>query len=263
MAWQTPKTNWQSGDSVTNDDFNRIEGNIEELNNVTVKKDTPCTITAQHTIDTPDAPFSLGTNAQGKLVEGLNADMLDGKHADELQAAGPNILDTDPTMKFVSLFGSLSGSYKWRGGVLAPNGKIYGIPYDSTQVLEIDPETQGLTLFGSLSGDEKWAGGVLAPNGKIYGIPHNATQILEIDPETHNTTLFDSLPSDTNKWRGGVLAPNGKIYGIPLNSTQVLEIDPETQSTTLFGSLSGDGKWTGGILAPNGKIYGIPYNING
>jgi len=41
----------------------------------------------------------------------------------------------------LSLFGSLSGSNKWIGGVLAPNGKIYGIPYNSTQILEIEPST--------------------------------------------------------------------------------------------------------------------------
>jgi len=123
---------------------------------------------------------------------GLDADMLDGKHADELQAAGPNILDTDPTMKFISLFGSLSGTAKWFGGILASNGKIYGIPLNSTQVLEIDPETQNVTLFGSLSGTSKWFGGALAPNGKIYAMPYNSTQVLEIDPETQNVTLFGS-----------------------------------------------------------------------
>ena len=37
------------------------------------------------------------------------------------------------------LFGSLAGG--WIGGVLAPNGKIYGIPNNSTQVLEIDKST--------------------------------------------------------------------------------------------------------------------------
>ena len=84
----------------------------------------------------------------------------------------------------LSLFGSLSGSNKWIGGVLAPNGKIYGIPYNSTQILEIDPVTQTTALFGSLSGLNKWTGGVLAPNGKIYGIPRDSTQILEIEPST-------------------------------------------------------------------------------
>lgn len=31
MAWQTPKTNWTAGDVPVADDFNRIEGNIQEL----------------------------------------------------------------------------------------------------------------------------------------------------------------------------------------------------------------------------------------
>ena len=35
-------------------------------------------------------------------------------------------------------FGNFSGTGKWFGGVLAPNGCIYGIPRDSTSVLKID-----------------------------------------------------------------------------------------------------------------------------
>ena len=125
-------------------------------------------------------------------------------------------------IKDLITFGSFAGANKWIGGVLAPNGKIYGIPYNSTQVLEIDPVTQTTTLFGSLSGLEKWRGGVLAPNGKIYGIPASSTQVLEIDPVTQTTTLFGSL-AGSSKWIGGVLAPNGKIYGIPFSITQVLQ----------------------------------------
>ncbi|HPP78069.1 hypothetical protein, partial [Methanospirillum sp.] len=45
-------------------------------------------------------------------------------------------------------FGSLSGTNKWVGGVLAPNGKIYGIPHDATTVLEIDPVSKTATTFG-------------------------------------------------------------------------------------------------------------------
>ena len=155
-------------------------------------------------------------------------------------------------------FGNFRGDYKWWGGVLAPNGKIYGVPYSSTTVLEIDPLNQTTTTFGSLSGDYKWSGGVLAPNGKIYGIPFSSTTILEIDPVNQTTTTFGSL-SGSGKWTGGVLAPNGKIYGIPRDSTTILEIDPVNRTTTTFGSLSAGSKWTGGVLAPNGKIYGIPY----
>ena len=92
----------------------------------------------------------------------------------------PNVDTTEST----SLFDGgtdLSGSGKWIGGVLAPNGKIYGIPSSSTTVLCIDPSNNTTSTFGSLSGIGKWAGGVLAPNGKIYGIPLNSTTVLCID----------------------------------------------------------------------------------
>ena len=169
-----------------------------------------------------DVTESATDKGTGKLIK--RGDFLDvsARYQNPIES-----LDVEQDAVFASSgfyqFGSLLGTAKWFGGVLAPNGKIYGIPRNSTQVLEIDPETQTTTLFGSLSGTSKWIGGVLAPNGKIYGIPHNSTQVLEIDPETQETTLFGSLPGST-KWIGGVLAPNGKIYGIPFASTQVLQI---------------------------------------
>jgi hypothetical protein len=153
--------------------------------------------------------------------------------------------------------GTLSGGDKWYGGVLAPNGKIYGIPRNSTSVLVIDPATDTASTFGTLSGSFKWIGGVLAPNGKIYGIPRDSTSVLVIDPATDTASTFGTL-SGSFKWIGGVLAPNGKIYGIPYNSTSVLVIDPATDTASTFGTLSGSFKWIGGVLAPNGKIYGIP-----
>jgi hypothetical protein len=32
-----------------------------------------------------------------------------------------------------------TGNYKWKGGALAPDGSIYCIPYNATQILTIDP----------------------------------------------------------------------------------------------------------------------------
>ena len=96
-------------------------------------------------------------------------------------------------------FGSLSGTAKWVGGVLAPNGKIYGIPHNSTTVLEIDSVAQTTTTFGSLSGTFKWAGGVLAPNGKIYGIPIDSTTVLEIANGAYGNNWW-ALSAYTNKF---------------------------------------------------------------
>ena len=84
----------------------------------------------------------------------------------------------------VSTWGSV-GRGGWRGAVLGPNQKIYGIPTNATSVLELDPTTRKVTTFGDFGtalapancsgavhcGLDKWIGGVLAPTGKIIGIP--------------------------------------------------------------------------------------------
>ena len=124
----------------------------------------------------------------------------------------------------VTTFGALAGAYKWFGGVLAPDGCIYGIPYNSTSVLKIDPVAGTATTFGSLSGNDKWFGGVLAADGCIYGIPFNSTSVLKIDPVAGTATTFGDLSGAYYKWVGGVLAPDGCIYGIPFNSTSVLKL---------------------------------------
>ena len=112
----------------------------------------------------------------------------------------------------ITTFGSVAGANKYIGGVLAPNGFIYGIPFSATTVLKINPNNDTATTFGSLAADAfKWQGGVLAPNGFIYGIPRITTTILKIDPNNDTATTFGSATG----YIGGVLAPNGFIYGIP------------------------------------------------
>jgi hypothetical protein len=116
-------------------------------------------------------------------------------------------------------------SNSYSGGVLAPNGKIYFAPSNSTQILELNPTTNTTQLVGSVySGSTKWSGGVLAPNGKIYFAPYKVSQILELNPTTNTTQLVGSVYSGYLKWSGGVLAPNGKIYFALQTALQILEL---------------------------------------
>jgi hypothetical protein len=94
-----------------------------------------------------------------------------------------NVLVIDPVNNnTITYITGLSGSSKYVGGVLAPNGKIYGMPYTAENVLIIDPETDtaDTTTITGLSGLNKYSGGVLAPNGKIYGIPFYSGNVLQI-----------------------------------------------------------------------------------
>lgn len=79
---------------------------------------------------------------------------------------------------------TLTDTIKWVGGVLGPDGKIYGIPTNATDILIIDPVAGTATrsaMGATLTDTAKWRGGVLGPDGKIYGIPYNATDILKIN----------------------------------------------------------------------------------
>ena len=131
-----------------------------------------------------------------------------------------------PTTATNNEIDGIDGLSKYLGGTLAPNGVIYGIPFNSTSILKINPEDDTVTTFGSVStGANKYAGGVLAPNGMIYGIPFNSTSILKINPEDDTVTTFGSVSTGANKYYGGTLAPNSVIYGIPFNSTSILKIE--------------------------------------
>jgi hypothetical protein len=141
---------------------------------------------------------------------------------------------------------SAVATYKWIGGVLATNGKIYCIPREPLRVLIIDPALNAVELEGNLPTDSnKWAGGVLGPDGKIYGIPRDYHSVLIIDPITDTADANGiSLPpgppvypSDPDKWTGGVLAPNGKIYCVPNSADSVLIIDPHSNGE-MFASIA-------------------------
>lgn len=150
-----------------------------------------------------------------------------------------------------------AGSGKWYGGVLAPNGMIYGVPYSATTVLKINPTDDTFTTFGSLpSTSFKWRGGVLAPNGMIYCAPLSSGNILKINP-TNDTT--STITTGAGSYNGGVLAPNGHIYFIPDSSTSIIKINPTTDTvSTVVSGLGAENKWGCAILAPNGIIYAFP-----
>ncbi len=155
-----------------------------------------------------------------------------------------------------TFFGTVpNGGNDWSGGALAPNGKIYGMPYSQTGVLIIDPVARTVdttTISGLSAAASKWSGAVLAPSGKIYGIPFNGPGFLKIDPETNTTSTVGA----STGYAGGVVGPNGKIYAIPASAVPFLVLDPADDSIRTFGPSTGG--YTGGVLGFNGKIYAIP-----
>ncbi len=79
MAWQTPKTNWVAGDIPVADDFNRLEGNIQELQNTKetpagaqAKADAAETNAKSHANGLVGILSSLATTAKNNIVAAIN-----------------------------------------------------------------------------------------------------------------------------------------------------------------------------------------------
>jgi len=168
--------------------------------------------------------------------------------------------------------GDASGDDTWYGGVLALNGKIYGMPARGTSVLVIDPynntaqcDVSGLTVYGlpvPTPGSQvnKFNGGVLAPNGYIYALPGSSLQNIYVLDTSNNT--FTSTPqiiSTTRRCIGGTLAPNGKIYCSLDTGTFIAVIvpNPTTPAITRYDIPTGSNA-NGTCLAPNGRVYILP-----
>ena len=211
--------------------------------------------------------FRINKNTDNYILDGINV-VMDGN----LQINGSLSSYLDITLNSLlensisTLSGLSSETNKWYGGVLASNGNIYFIPYNSSSILILNPKRNLVYTTSAISSNSsKWIGGVLAPNGNIYCCPDSQDSVLIIYPNFNSFDIrtITGLGSSSGKWSGAVLSPNGKIYCIPRNNSSVLTINPSlntVDTTTLVGLGSGTDKWWGGALAPNGKIYGTPHS---
>ncbi len=94
------------------------------------------------------------------------------------------ILVIDPTADTaITIPSPISGTGTWSGGALGGDGRIYGIPRNSSEILVIDPDTDTATTFAApAAGTDKWSGAVAGIDGRIYATPISAGGMLVIDP---------------------------------------------------------------------------------
>ena len=138
---------------------------------------------------------------QQTLIHGVDfAEVL--RAVDSLQRQVQELMPRQackPVVDTTTFAGISGGGGSWAGGVLAGNGKIYGMPYNAAAVLVLDPATNALDVSTIVTeaGSRKWWGGVLAGNGKIYGIPRDSSRVLIVDPATNTTdttTIMGTWP---------------------------------------------------------------------
>ena len=88
-----------------------------------------------------------------------------------------------PTPNYMGLLGTLtvgpsagSGTDKYEGGVLLPDGRVVFVPHSAASVGVYDPATNMFTAGPSAgSGAYRYLGGVLMPDGRVVFVPHSGS----------------------------------------------------------------------------------------
>uniref|UniRef100_A0A7S4MQY6 Uncharacterized protein n=1 Tax=Odontella aurita TaxID=265563 RepID=A0A7S4MQY6_9STRA len=198
------------------------------------------------------------------------------------------ILRIDPVRQDATVCGEFKeGGYKWHGGVIGPDGNIYGIPAHADAVLRIVPPTDGgaepeiITFGGPLrtgshrsDNKYKYLGGAAGIDGCVYFFPSDADYVLRVNP--HDMTAKEVGPNlrecealRHNKWQNGFSARGGRaIYGIPLKARSIVRIlchedgqsDPDVKC--VGGPYGGLNKWEGGVMSADGDMYCMPLNCD-
>lgn len=155
------------------------------------------------------------------------------------------------------------------GAVMAPNGKVHFIPYNSTVGISlIDNQLAATTMAGAYTAStyslgyttaNAYFGGVLAPNGDIHFVPYNAVVGQKIST-AESVSTYSLAYTTANAYAGGVISPLGDIYLVPASAVVGQKISSTgVVSTYSLAYTTADAYW-GGVLAPNGDIFFVPYN---
>jgi acyl carrier protein len=133
--------------------------------------------------------------------------------------AGTNILVINPVAKTFTTFGTFTGANKYNGAVLAPNGRIYSIPFDIDNVLIINPSDNSTSTITAPTG--KTIASINIPaNWDYYGVDN-------VSATKQATTIITE--GFQVKW-DGIWTPqtNGTQYiTAPADDGVILKLDGE------------------------------------
>jgi hypothetical protein len=161
-------------------------------------------------------------------------------------------------------------THKWNGAVMARDGVIYGVPFQSNVVLVFNPTTNITTTIAVTgpSGMSRWSGGVLTNDGLLIFVPFDMFTFGIVNPETRTFSVramtANGAPTNQGKWHGAVLSSvTGLMYAFPWNTDKILTYNPGS-NLSLFQNVTGSanmpGQWANCVEANNKLIYCLPYN---
>ena len=169
----------------------------------------------------------------------------------------PVLRTSDNSVYFLN-HGTAAMDWAWAGVVVARNGNVYYVPFNSDVFLCIDPSTDVITRYNmpsGMTGIMKFIGGVCNTNGKLYFIPYGLKKVMIVETENGNAASSFALSLNTHAFSNGQLAPNGKIYCSSHNG-KILVIDTSNDTHSYINCATG--LYQGAILGFDGCVYFVP-----
>lgn len=162
---------------------------------------------------------------------------------------------------------------KWMDAAIAPNGRIYGAPFDSDEVFTLDPDldkagTSFANMPEGLEGKGKYSI-VIPTDGEVWMLPFNARNALVVDyasqwfrTETPATVNFD----EDGKWLGYCALTGDRdnlVYCAPYDVDRVLKFDKDTKEFTELPLDYGEGlgKWCC-LVEAGDMLFAAPFNAD-
>lgn len=167
----------------------------------------------------------------------------------------------DPSTETYVVYRDLNTNGGHKKHILAPNGKIYGIPYEAEAILCMDTNTDIINSINIPStNDGSCFRDAFVVNDNLYMIGNCVLSLNMLD-NTFTTFAHSIDEYDYIQY----IFINNKIYGIPNTMRgchSILCIDVINQTYKMFGDLevddSYDPEWFHCVIGSDNRIYGIP-----
>lgn len=161
-----------------------------------------------------------------------------------------------------------SGSVKRRHAVAHPNGNIYLLPRNNSQMLIYNTSANTMTAFNT--GFTDYQGGALSGyNGNIYMMPHETSSkrtVLEINtaPSVREISGLTNIPAAGScDYQSAVSLGANIMFFNYSTSANCLIYSPEANTLTVTPiRATTNNEFIAGVYHPNGKVYIPPYDGN-